>query len=459
MAIQPGDQPLEHVMFGLKYEGIDLALLQQVFKAIPAGDVADIINAKPSSKYSRQIGFLYEFLTDEALEVNAISGNYVDLIDPADYVLPEGQKEQRWRVNNNLPGNASFCPLVRRTPVINKWLAVNFSTAINNSISDVDPSIFARAVNYLYFKETKSSNDIEREVPSAKKELLFVDLLKNAGRQSGKKSLSEDGLVNYQNIVTERRFNDERYRLNQNYVGEVSYYGRAPTVHLIGMPPQFVDKTMSGFAEFDALTAGMNPVVKATCLSFGFVFVHPFDDGNGRVHRFLFNDVLAREGLLEQGVILPVSAVMFKNMHDYNTALETFSKPLMSAATFSRDQDDHLTVLNPESIAGYYVFPDLTCQTEYMFATVDLTINVELVNELKIIQAMDSLRSDIKYIVDMPNKETELMLKLLHQGNGSLSNTKRKLFNMLTEDEISLMESAYLEVFHSEEDDDGFGPR
>lgn len=34
-------------------------------------------------------------------------------------------------------------------------------------------------------------------------------------------------------------------------------------------------------------------VVEAACRSFAFVFIHPFGDGNGRIHRLLLHNVLA----------------------------------------------------------------------------------------------------------------------------------------------------------------------
>ena len=45
-------------------------------------------------------------------------------------------------------------------------------------------------------------------------------------------------------------------------------------------------------------------------LAFGFVYIHPLADGNGRVHRFLFNDILRRDGVLPESVILPISSVI-----------------------------------------------------------------------------------------------------------------------------------------------------
>jgi hypothetical protein len=37
----------------------------------------------------------------------------------------------------------------------------------------------------------------------------------------------------------------------------------------------------------------VDPVVAAAILAFGFVYIHPFEDGNGRIHRYLIHHVLA----------------------------------------------------------------------------------------------------------------------------------------------------------------------
>lgn len=36
-------------------------------------------------------------------------------------------------------------------------------------------------------------------------------------------------------------------------------------------------------------------VVAAAIIAFGFVFIHPFVDGNGRIHRYLIHHVLLRK--------------------------------------------------------------------------------------------------------------------------------------------------------------------
>ena len=37
-------------------------------------------------------------------------------------------------------------------------------------------------------------------------------------------------------------------------------------------------------------------MVAAAAVAFGFVYIHPFEDGNGRLHRWRIHHVLARAG-------------------------------------------------------------------------------------------------------------------------------------------------------------------
>jgi hypothetical protein len=47
-------------------------------------------------------------------------------------------------------------------------------------------------------------------------------------------------------------------------------------------------------------TSEIEPVVAAAVASFGFVFIHPFSDGNGRIHRLLIHYMLSRAGFTSQ---------------------------------------------------------------------------------------------------------------------------------------------------------------
>ena len=57
-----------------------------------------------------------------------------------------------------------------------------------------------------------------------------------------------------------------------------------------------------------------NAVLAAAQLAFGFVSIHPFVDGYGRIHRYLFHHVLARKEYVSKGFVFPVSAVILERL-------------------------------------------------------------------------------------------------------------------------------------------------
>lgn len=48
---------------------------------------------------------------------------------------------------------------------------------------------------------------------------------------------------------------------------------------------------------------GIHPVIIAAIAGYGFVFLHPFEDGNSRLHRFLIQHALSAGGFAPQGIL------------------------------------------------------------------------------------------------------------------------------------------------------------
>lgn len=84
-----------------------------------------------------------------------------------------------------------------------------------------------------------------------------------------------------------------------------------------------------GFLHLDA-------VIAAAVLAFGFVYVHPFVDGNGRLHRYLIHHVLAERGYNPASLVFPVSAAILERIDEYRAVLEDYSKRLMQVIDGSR---------------------------------------------------------------------------------------------------------------------------
>jgi Fic family protein len=205
---------------------------------------------------------------------------------------------------------------------------------------------------------------------------------------------------------------------------------------------------MEGLKAVALKTGGVSPVVRASMIAFGFVFIHPFDDGNGRIHRFLIHDTLTRDGIVSEGFIIPVSAHMLNHMQDYDQALERYSKPLMLRIQYVKNTNGEIEVANKKEVEGYFRYPDLTIQTIYLARTIYETINQDMPEELEFIQHYNEVKNELQNIVDMPDKQLNLMILFLHQNHGSFPKRRRKDFEKLTDEEINLMEKAYREIFN-----------
>ena len=188
-------------------------------------------------------------------------------------------------------------------------------------------------------------------------------------------------------------------------------------------------------------TGGIQPVVHAATIAFGFVYMHPFEDGNGRIHRFLIHNILAKRGFTPPGAIFPVSAAMLQDKEAYDAALENFSVPLLPLAEYTLDNQGRMTVHNETALR--YRFIDLTAQTEALFTFVESVIETDLVQELDFLRNYDTARSALQAIVDMPDRLLDLFIRLCVQNKGVLSASKRKNhFDMLTDDEVAQMQQA-----------------
>jgi hypothetical protein len=274
----------------------------------------------------------------------------------------------------------------------------------------------------------------------------FIALLHRAGSIASEELLSKSHLVFLQNIIVDSRFAAADFRGFQNYVGEILPNDQA-LVHYICPPPDMVKTMMAGLKSAANKTTGVQPIVRAAMLSFGFVFIHPFEDGNGRLHRFMIHDVLVHDGVVPEGLIIPVSAHMLNNIKAYDQILETYSKPLMQRIKYALSEEGEVTVQNASEVEGYYRYPDLTPQTTYLAEVIHATIKEDMPQELIYLLRYDEAKKEIQKIVDMPDRDIGRMLVFFHQNRGVFPKRRRELFSKLTDEEIAAMQNAYRRVF------------
>ncbi len=435
-----------NLRFALRHEPLDLGVIHRSLQAIGPAGIEAWVRAEPTGEFSRRAWFLYETLTGETLDLDPVrTGNYVNALDEKRHFVASSRNSSRHRVRDNLLGTRLLCPTIRRTPKLEAMIREQLSEEVKALTTHYAPEALARAVSFLYTKETRSSFAIEGEAPSAQREERFIQALQRiASFDSGDKA----ALIQLQQSIVDPRYAADDWRTNQNFVAETTrHFGQH--VHFICPRPQDVPSLMEGWMALTGrvLSDPLDPVLAAAVSAFAFVFIHPFEDGNGRIHRFVIHDVLAKRGFSPPGVIFPVSAAILRQRHLYDQALDAFSRPLLPAIEWRWTPQSEIVVEN--DTLDLYRFFDATVQAEYLYDRVAETIRVDLKEELEFLEVYDAAYQAVVAIVDMPNRRAALLVKMLLQNGGRLSKNKRKQFAELTDEEIERMENAIQEILRT----------
>lgn len=446
---RPAHTLVGDLQFALRYEGINLEVLALLFAVTGRTELDTWLAAQPESRFARRAGYLYEWLTANELKATAPpKAAYVPLVDEKlQFGFAGGTRNAKFRVTDNLPGNRQFCPLVRKTGFLQSMAGKDLKRRTQETLARYDRDLLRRAAAFLYLKETHSSFEVEREKPSADRAQRFADLLREA--ESGT-PLSENRLAELQNAVVDPRFHEFSYRHQQNWIGQDLGYRKK--VDFVPARPENLPELMNGLVAFsEALRAkpeGMDPVVAAASLAFGFVFIHPFMDGNGRLHRYLIHEVLSSSGFTPKGIVLPVSAVILANLDKYVHALERFSKPLQARTSYNPDVPQAPATGND---ALYFRYFDLTEQASFLYWALERTVEHDLEEEIAFLLGFHAARSRLDGMLDWPAHSLDLFIRLVHQNGGTLSKTKRQShFAWMTNDEVKQSEAVVIEVLKLE---------
>src|SRR6266849_1074714 len=430
-----------HLTFALKYEGLDLLVLKSLFQTAGPAPIEAIVRATPTGTYARRVWFLYEWLLEKNLDLpSAEKGLYANVVDPDRQWTAGGTPSTRHRVKNNLPGTASFCPMIFRTKTLRAFTERNLAERARGAVADMPADVLARTAAFLLLKDSRSSFEIEGEHPPQDRIQRWGKAIGEAGRRP----IDLDELLRLQRIV----IGDARYvplglRKEGGFVGERDRETRMPLPDHVSARHEDLPSLIDGLVAFDRNAAPkLDEVVAAAILAFGFVFIHPFEDGNGRLHRYLIHHVLAERGFNPPGMVFPVSAAILDRIDEYRRTLETYSERLLPLIKWESTDKGNVRVLN--ETADFYRFFDATPHAEFLYECVARTIDVDLPAEAKYLQGYDTFKRQVTDIVDMPDGTLDLLFRFLRQNKGSLSKRGReKEFAKLTDDEVAKIEASY----------------
>jgi Fic family protein len=263
--------------------------------------------------------------------------------------------------------------------------------------------------------------------------------------------LDLDELLRLQRIVIgDSRFVRLGLRREGGFVGEHDRDTRAPLPDHISARPGDVPSLMDGLIRFaDGAAQRLDAVLASAMLAFGFVYVHPFEDGNGRIHRYLVHHMLAQRGFNPPGIVFPVSAAILRRIDDYRRALQAYSRRLLPVIDWQATGKGNVEVRN--DTADFYRFFDATPHAEFLYECVRQTIERDVPEEAAFLRRYDRFRDDIAAVIDMPDRTVDLLFRFLLHNGGRLSQRARtREFAALTDTEAAQIERSYSDHFAGE---------
>ena len=447
-AIAPrSSDPLEHLLFALKHEGTELSLIAACMPHIPGERMLQALTQTPNGIYTRKAAYFWEWFRGESLIGAPIAGGVIaDVFDPRQYLVGDvTDKSTRWRVNFNGLGSREFCPTVRKTKAIQQLMSENIMGQVRSFMASMDEAMLDRALSWAYLDETKSSYAIEQEIPSGAKTETFMRLLKLA---HDREPLTEAYLVQLQNAaISNPMLRAMAFRHEQNFLRNSSP-GVLGVTYLPPAPKDLM-RVMNGVMALNnpAHQATMEPLLRAGLVSFGFVFAHPFMDGNGRLSRFLIHQTLCRSQALKDGQILPISIAMKRHEKDYLNALKSFSRPARGlwSATWIDGDSFEFEFKGHESV---YRFWDATPCIEFTYRMAKEALEKDLAQEVKFLEGYDRMVQTVNDNFDVVGSDLSMLILVCYQNNGRLSTNQRRKFKHRVSDEIlDFIEKKAIEEF------------
>jgi hypothetical protein len=437
-----------HLIFALRHEKIDLLILKQAFQTAGPAEMAAFVKEAPTSADRRRAWFLFEWLVGTKLDIpDADAGNYVDALDAQVWHTAASTNSPRHRVRDNLPGVRAFCPLVRRAAGSEDApLSETAERRVREATGELGDDLLRRLKRRLLFKDSKTTFLIEGEKPPTPALQKWSEIVAAAS----KRPLDLNYLIKLQSsLIDDWRFVNPGLRTEGVFLGE--HVENAPLANWIGAKPGDLADLVGGIIDADRRMAERNvdPIAHATAVGFGWVFVHPFQDGNGRIHRYLFQHVFAERGVLPLGISLPISTAIWSSpetIQEYYDVLRGYDVHRLPFIKWRPTEKGNVEVTN--DTVDLYRYYDATDQALFLSRRVDDTLARDIPNELIEMKRRDQALDAIRAVVEMPDMQIDRFIGYVVQNNGSLSKSKKKSeFSALKDEEILAMEEAVREAF------------
>ena len=442
---RPEDNIKGHLTFALRHETVDLLFLKKLFLAIGPAPIEEMVRNEPSGQVSRRAWYFYEMLTGQRLDLDDTTSKvYVDLLDPKSYFTTAGGVSSRHRVRDNLLGTRDFCPIIRRTKELEEYVGSKWDAQARQSVGRINPAIVARAASFMLLADSQASYQIEGERPPRNR----LERWMNVVSQAGNRPITVDELIRLQAIVVEGdRFIQPGLRQEGGFIGGRDWDNN-PLPEFVSARHEDVRELLEGMLEANERmsNAGVDAVLQATALSFGFVFVHPFEDGNGRLHRLLMHAVLSERRYTPAGVTFPISTVLLDKQQEYADRLRSYTGPLLPFIEWTATEKKNVRVTNDTS--DLYRYGDFTELAEFLYRCVIKTVAEDLPREIAYLKAYDAAKEAISHDIEMPDNHLSLLINFVRQNGGKLAKRRREgEFSLLSDEEVHFVEQVIEDAF------------
>jgi len=405
----------------------------------------EYVQSAPTSVHTRRAWFLYEFLTEKILNLaDATDVNFADVLDERLYFTATPRLSRRHRVRDNLLGTREFCPIIRKTETLKAFIGQALKDRANETIGRTGASLVARTASFLLLADSRASFEIEGEKPPRSR----LERWGRAVLQAGKNPLTVEEILRLHAVlIQDTRFVQQGFRPDGVFLGDRDHDGD-PLPEFIGARPQDLQPLMRGLVAANERmgNAELDSVLQASVTAFAFVYVHPFQDGNGRLHRCLIHHVLAERKFTPPGMVFPVSTVMLDRIDLYRETLRAHSGPLMNFIEWRPTSERNVEVL--DDTADMYRYFDATEAAEFLYACVERAVDKDLPEEIDFLRRNDEAKRRIMDIIEMPDQMVENLIRFIRLNEGKLGRKRREgEFAPLTDQEVRDIEAIVQDAF------------
>lgn len=128
---------------------------------------------------------------------------------------------------------------------------------------------------------------------------------------------------------------------------------------------------------------------------------------------------------------MPLSARMLSSLEIYSRLLKAYSQPRTALLDYVLDDESQTILIRSHQPWWLYASFDATALCEFILACIEECVEQDLAHEVKYLQAYDSAVARLEAWLDLPQPKLSLLIRLVAQGHGEISQRKRKIFEEL----------------------------